>query len=65
MVGHNKYKNEQETIKAAKEAGIPPKYLHDFGDYIEEIKRQFGRRNDANFTYKELVELAKEFMEEL
>ena len=63
---HNKYKNEQKTIKAAaNEAGLPQKYLHDFGDYIEEVKRQFGKRNDANFTYRELVDLAKEFMEEL
>ena len=62
---HNKYKNEQKTIKAAAdEAGLPKKYLHDFGDYIEDVKRQLGKRNDANFTYKELVDLAKEFLED-
>ena len=62
---HNKYKNEQKTIKAAAdEAGLPKKYLRDFGDYIEDVKRQFGKRNDANFTYKELVDLAKEFLED-
>ena len=32
-----------------------------FGDYIEEIKAEVGKRNDVNFSFKELLELAKDF----
>ena len=42
---------------AAKEVGIDRNL---FGEYIHEIKEQLGMRASDNFTYKQLVELAKE-----
>lgn len=35
----------------------------EFGDFIEETKQNMGRGPSDNFSYKELEELAKEFME--
>ena len=34
-----------------------------FGDFIEETKQNQGRGSSDNFTYKELEDLAKEFLE--
>lgn len=42
---------------AAKDVGIDHNL---FGEYIHEIKVQPGMRASDNFTYKQLVELAKE-----
>lgn len=42
---------------ATKGVGID---LNLFGEYIHEIKAQLGMRASVNFTYKQLVELAKE-----
>lgn len=42
---------------AAKDVGIDRNL---FGEYIHEIKAQLGMRASDNFTYKQLVELAKE-----
>ena len=35
----------------------------EFGDFIEETKRQMGRGPSDNFSYSELEDLAREFME--
>ena len=32
----------------------------DFGDYVEWLKK--GTRNDNNFSFAELIEIAKEFL---
>jgi hypothetical protein len=45
---------------AANEVGIDP---HDLGNYVHELKAdgEFGSKNDkGDFTYAELVELAKQ-----
>jgi len=34
----------------------------EFGDYIEQIKRSENRGGDVNFTYRELLDLAEEFL---
>ena len=34
-----------------------------FGDFIESVKEQQGRRPSDNFSYKELQQLAQEFKE--
>lgn len=43
---------------AANQVGIDRK---EFGNYIHEIKADFGMKANQNFTYKELVELAEEY----
>lgn len=48
---------------AANEARIPKDRRRDFGDFIEEVKAAEGRGGRKNFTYEELLELAKEFKE--
>ena len=59
---HNGCKKDIKQVNdAAREAGIPDKLRREFGDYIEELKK--GKRNDNNFSYKELLEIAEEFME--
>ena len=44
----------------ARKMGMTPEERRGFGDYVEFYKK--GKRNDANFTYKELVEIAEEYM---
>lgn len=36
----------------------------EFGDYIESVKKASGKFNNTNFSWKELVEYAKEFLGE-
>lgn len=58
---HNKYKRDIKQVnQAAKEAGIEGDLRREFGDYIEELK--IGLPNNKNFSYKELLEIAEEFM---
>ena len=60
---HNGCKRDLKQVKdAAKKAGIS-EYTKEYGDYIEEIKKMEGKRNDANFTFKQLLEIAEEFKE--
>lgn len=33
-----------------------------FGEYIHEVKAYLGMKANENFTYKELIDLAKELM---
>lgn len=47
---------------AAKEVGVDRNL---FGDYIHEIKKELGMRANDNFSYKQLVELAKELRKHL
>ncbi len=52
----------KQVNQAAKAAGITsPEVRKAFGRYIESLKG--GKRNDVNFSWRELVELAKEFLE--
>lgn len=34
----------------------------EFGDLIEHLKKEVGKRGDDNFTWKELQEIAKDFL---
>jgi arginyl-tRNA--protein-N-Asp/Glu arginylyltransferase len=53
---------EQTQIRdAMKAAGVSPDQYHEFTDYIHECKDHYGMRPDHNFTFAELVELAKAF----
>ncbi|MBR1969967.1 MAG: hypothetical protein IKA17_06395 [Clostridia bacterium] len=36
----------------------------EFGDYIESLKKISGKSNNTNFSWKELIEIAKEFLGE-
>ena len=57
----------REVDRAATEAGIPPAKRRDFGRYLERYKRQGdgGTKNDrGDFTSEELLEKAREFIEE-
>ncbi|MBN2794718.1 MAG: hypothetical protein JXR88_04880 [Clostridia bacterium] len=47
----------KQVTDAAKEVGIDRKM---FGNYIHEIKADLGMKANQNFSYKELIELAKE-----
>lgn len=60
--GANRLDNKQ-VRDAANEARIPKDRRRDFGDFIEEVKAAEGRGGRKNFTYEELLELAKEFKE--
>ena len=42
--------------------GITGKARRNFGDYIESIKKESGKFNNTNFSWKEIVEYAKEFI---
>lgn len=55
--------DRKQVDDAAKQAGIPKDRRHDFGKYLEEIKRKSGRGGRDNFSFKELLDLAKEFKE--
>ena len=57
-----KKRDIQQIENAAKKAGIPEEYRWDFGDYVEDSK--IGRSKDYTYSFKELLILAKEFMEE-
>ena len=58
--GANKLDNRQ-IRDAANEAGIPKDRLHDFGKYIEKMKKNSGRGGRDNFSFEELRDLAREF----
>ena len=49
--------------QAAKSVGINSnESIKAFGDFVESIKRSNGMPNNYHFSWKELVELAKEFL---
>ena len=41
---------------------MTPEQRRAFGDYVEETKRMSGRRGNDNYSWKELCELAEEFL---
>ena len=45
----------------AKKMKMTSRERREFGDYVEWLKK--GKRNDKNFSFKELIEIAKEFLE--
>ena len=56
--GRGANRRDRRQIEAvAREKGVDRR---DFGDYVEEVKSMEGRRNDENFSYEELLDLAEE-----
>ncbi|MGM9602721.1 MAG: polymorphic toxin-type HINT domain-containing protein [Faecousia sp.] len=53
----------KQVKNAAREVGIPPELIHDFGDYVEASK--WGYPKNFTYSYAKLLELAKEFLEEV
>lgn len=45
----------------AKRMKMTSRERREFGDYVEWLKK--GKRNDKNFSFKELMEIAKEFLD--
>ena len=45
-------------------AGIPKEFRRQFGDYIEKLKTLEGREGANNFSWDELMNIAKEFKEQ-
>lgn len=61
---HNGCKRDLKQVNdAARDARIPKELRRAFGDYIEELKHATGKKNNDNFSYKQLLEIAKEFLE--
>ena len=56
-----KKRDIQQVEKVVREAGISSDYRRAFGDYVEESK--WGYPKDYTYSYKELLELANEFIE--
>ena len=54
-----KKRDIRQIENVAKETGIPSEFRRDFGDYIEESKWAYPR--NYTYSYKELIEKAKEF----
>ena len=57
----------REVDRAAAQAGLAPAQRRDFGRYLERCKREGdgGTKNDrGDFSYEELLEKAREFVEE-
>ena len=52
----------KQVNQVAREMGMTDNVRREFGDYIERLKGKTGKFNDTNFSWKELVELAKEFL---
>ena len=58
---HNKCKTDIKQIEdVAKKFNMDAKTRRAFGDYVESLKH--GVPNNHNFTFKELIEIAKEFL---
>ena len=52
----------RQINNAANEAGIPRHLRREFGDYVEDSKK--GRSKNYTYSYRDLLRLAKEFLEE-
>jgi RHS repeat-associated protein len=61
--GSNKIFNKQVS-DVAKQLGMKGVEKKEFGNYIEFVKDSIGKKGADNFTYKELLELGKEFMQQ-
>ncbi len=51
----------KQVEDAAKKFKMTPSQRRDFGDYIEFLKK--GKRNDQNFSFKDLIRIGKEFLD--
>jgi len=58
-----KQREKKQIRDAAKAANLDPKDLPDFGYFLEFTKRKSGKPNDYQYSYKELRELAKQYVE--
>lgn len=56
-------KDRRIVDSIAREKGMVEEQRQQFGDYIEEVKRQEGRGGADNFTRAELLDLANEFLD--
>lgn len=52
----------KQINQVAAKMGITGAARREFGDYIESVKKASGKFNNTNFSWQELVELAKEFL---
>lgn len=50
----------KQVKQISKKFNMTANQRRDFGDYIESLKRH--KRNDANFSWKELMQIAESFM---
>ena len=48
--------------QVAKKLGMDTITRKAFGDYIESYKYEVGKPNNVNFSWKELIEIGKEFL---
>lgn len=51
----------KQVEDAAKKLKMTPSKRREFGDYIEFLKR--GKRNDLNFSFKDLIRIGKDFID--
>ena len=63
FIGSSKMDIKQINQVASK-MGIKGVARKEFGDYIESLKKISGKSNNTNFSWKELIEIAKEFLGE-
>jgi hypothetical protein len=61
MIGMAK-QDINQINRIAKQFDMTPDERRDFGDYIEDLKRNSGREPADNFSWKELRSFAEEFM---
>ena len=54
----------KQINQVANQMGLSKTARRAFGDYVESLKQISGKPGNANFTWKELVEIAKEFLGE-
>lgn len=54
----------KQVNQVCQKMGIRGTSRKEFGDFLETIKYDQGKPGNANFTWKELIELAKEFLGE-
>ncbi|GHU57126.1 hypothetical protein AGMMS49975_21960 [Clostridia bacterium] len=61
LLVHNACKRDLQQVEdAARKTGLDEDERRIFGDYIEDLKKQSGKRNDTNFSFQELMNYAKE-----
>jgi hypothetical protein len=64
--GSGANRRDREQIESvAQEFGMSSNERRAFGDHIEDLKQRSGRRGDCNFTYEELQDIARDFLESL
>ena len=56
-------KRHVPITQVANKMGITGNARRAFGKYIESYKKEVGKPGNANFSWEELIEVAKEFIE--